>query len=405
MANKSTLGALGKLAAKFNAPKTDQEETNVGKQVASGAAKVLVSSGELIKWGSIALALVVAIVLAGGAVNGAGTAISSAAGSGCNNSGANTKAISDAEGMGFTVSDDVKTQSKADYGNACKTGVGYTSQTYPPTTGIITTFFARVDDLHPNGHNGLDIAGACGTPIYAFAGGEVTTVVAGSESKSTSGNYVFPAGKVIIKHTDEFSSMYYHLQGSTTTVKVGDIVNAGDQIATQWSNGQSTGCHLHLEMYENGTRIDANEVLAAAGYIYSDTAQFTAAMLPPKPDAENATTVSYTSGSAKQIALNQVLAKGWPQTEFTNCLVPLWERESGWRVNALNPNFAPSKPPAPDFQAYGIVQAAPGSKMATAGADWRTNPATQVSWGISYIESRYGTPCAAWAHSESVNWY
>jgi murein DD-endopeptidase MepM/ murein hydrolase activator NlpD len=251
----------------------------------------------------------------------------------------------------------------------------------------------------------MDIAGGCGAPIYAFAGGVVTTVVAGSESKSTAGAYVSPAGKVIIKHTEEFSSMYYHLKGSTTTVQVGDVVNAGDQIATQWSNGQSTGCHLHLEMYENGTRIDANVVLAAAGYIYSWTSPFTQAMLPPIPVAGDAASAEYTPDSAKQIALNQVLAKGWPKTEFDNCLVPLWEKESNWRVNALNPRFSPSSPPTPEYQAYGIAQAAPGSKMGTAGADWLTNPATQVTWGIGYIESRYGTPCGAWAHSVSFGWY
>src|SRR5215470_7125921 len=67
------------------------------------------------------------------------------------------------------------------------------------------------------------------------------------------------------------------------------------------------------------------------------------------------------------------------------CLVSLWDRESGWRVNAENASGA-----------YGIPQALPGSKMATAGADWATNPATQIKWGLGYIKSVYGTPCDAW---------
>lgn len=83
----------------------------------------------------------------------------------------------------------------------------------------------------------------------------------------------------------------------------------------------------------------------------------------------------------------------------------LWIRESNWRVNALNPAFDRSKPPTPEYQAYGIVQAAPGSKMASAGADWKTNPATQINWGLDYIKNRYGSPCAAWDHSERKNWY
>ena len=66
----------------------------------------------------------------------------------------------------------------------------------------------------------------------------------------------------------------------------------------------------------------------------------------------------------------------------------------GWRVNAANSSGA-----------YGIPQALPGSKMASAGADWQTNPATQIAWGLGYIAGRYGTPCGAWDHSESNGWY
>lgn len=88
-----------------------------------------------------------------------------------------------------------------------------------------------------------------------------------------------------------------------------------------------------------------------------------------------------------------------------SCLIKLWERESNWRVDAINPAFSPRQPATPEYQAYGIVQAAPGSKMASAGADWVTNPKTQINWGIGYIQERYVTPCGAWNHSEAVNWY
>ncbi len=98
-------------------------------------------------------------------------------------------------------------------------------------------------------------------------------------------------------------------------------------------------------------------------------------------------------GSAQAIALEQVTARGWGTDQY-NCLVSLWNKESGWRVNAYNPSGA-----------YGIPQALPGSKMATAGADWQTNPATQITWGLNYIAGVYGTPCAAWGHSQAVNWY
>ena len=100
------------------------------------------------------------------------------------------------------------------------------------------------------------------------------------------------------------------------------------------------------------------------------------------------------SGDAQSIALSMMAGYGWGGDQFT-CLVNLWNRESGWNHLAMNASSG----------AYGIPQALPGNKMASAGADWQTNPATQISWGLGYIQGRYGTPCGAWAHSESVGWY
>jgi uncharacterized protein YabE (DUF348 family) len=99
-------------------------------------------------------------------------------------------------------------------------------------------------------------------------------------------------------------------------------------------------------------------------------------------------------GTARAIGLEMVLARGWDQQEFA-CLDSLWTKESNWRVNAANSHTG----------AYGIPQALPGTKMASAGADWRTNPSTQIAWGLGYIANRYGTPCAAWAHSQAQGWY
>nr|WP_193373478.1 transglycosylase SLT domain-containing protein [Nocardiopsis alkaliphila] len=101
------------------------------------------------------------------------------------------------------------------------------------------------------------------------------------------------------------------------------------------------------------------------------------------------------SGDPKGIALQMVTDNGWGADQFHGCLEPLWEKESNWNPYAENPSSG----------AYGIPQSLPGSKMATHGDDWRTNPATQIAWGIDYIKGRYGTPCAAWAHSQSVGWY
>lgn len=96
----------------------------------------------------------------------------------------------------------------------------------------------------------------------------------------------------------------------------------------------------------------------------------------------------------QQYAHDKVIAMGWTEQDFQN-LVLLWNRESGWRWNADNPTS----------DAYGIPQALPGSKMASAGSDWATNPKTQVDWGLKYIQQRYGSPTAAINFWNAHNWY
>ena len=99
-------------------------------------------------------------------------------------------------------------------------------------------------------------------------------------------------------------------------------------------------------------------------------------------------------GTAQSIAYNLMASFGFsPQTYF-GCLVDIWNRESGWRYDAENASGA-----------YGIPQSLPGSKMASAGADWETNPATQIKWGLGYIKATYGNPCSAWAFEEANGYY
>lgn len=101
-----------------------------------------------------------------------------------------------------------------------------------------------------------------------------------------------------------------------------------------------------------------------------------------------------SAGTAQAIAYEMVLARGWDEAQFS-CLVALWDRESNWNVYATNKSSG----------AYGIPQALPGNKMATAGADWETNAATQITWGLGYIAARYTNPCGAWTSSETRGWY
>jgi hypothetical protein len=99
-------------------------------------------------------------------------------------------------------------------------------------------------------------------------------------------------------------------------------------------------------------------------------------------------------GTAQSIAYHMMPSFGFDPTTQFGCLDDIWTRESGWRYNAYNASGA-----------YGIPQALPGSKMASAGADWQTNPATQISWGLGYIKSTYGTPCNAWAFWQANGYY
>jgi uncharacterized protein YabE (DUF348 family) len=104
--------------------------------------------------------------------------------------------------------------------------------------------------------------------------------------------------------------------------------------------------------------------------------------------------ISVSPGSAQEIGKQLAAARGWGDDQFA-CLLQLWNKESGWRVDAENRSSG----------AYGIPQSLPGSKMASVGADWRTNPATQITWGLNYIGGRYGNPCGAWSASQAKGWY
>ena len=115
---------------------------------------------------------------------------------------------------------------------------------------------------------------------------------------------------------------------------------------------------------------------------------------PARAQAAAAPSGSYSGADPRSIGRSMAAARGWGGAQFS-CLDRLWTKESNWNPNAQNRSSG----------AYGIPQALPGSKMGTVAADWRTNPATQIAWGLNYIGGRYGTPCAAWAHSQAVNWY
>ena len=107
-----------------------------------------------------------------------------------------------------------------------------------------------------------------------------------------------------------------------------------------------------------------------------------------------AMTEDLTRRDPRPVARALLPAFGFGSGQFS-CLDSLYVGESGWDVHADNPSSS----------AYGIPQALPGSKMASAGADWADNPETQIRWGLGYIKARYGTPCGAWGCKQGHNWY
>jgi ATPase subunit of ABC transporter with duplicated ATPase domains len=110
--------------------------------------------------------------------------------------------------------------------------------------------------------------------------------------------------------------------------------------------------------------------------------------------SEDREPIKVEPGSAKAIGREMAADRGWGDDQFS-CLEKLWDKESGWRVNAENKSSG----------AYGIPQALPGEKMESVASDWRTNPRTQIEWGLRYVKSRYSTPCKAWSHFQANNWY
>ncbi|GAA4382182.1 hypothetical protein [Agromyces bauzanensis] len=140
------------------------------------------------------------------------------------------------------------------------------------------------------------------------------------------------------------------------------------------------------------TRAEAEKTAAAAAAW--DKARAEAAAAAAAAAAAELAAANTPDGArafAADLAASQY---GWGADQF-QCLNNLWQRESGWSYTAYNASSG----------ATGIPQALPGSKMATAGADWATNARTQITWGLGYVRAAYGTPCSAWSHSQAVNWY
>jgi hypothetical protein len=211
-------------------------------------------------------------------------------------------------------------------------------------------------------------------------------------------------------------------------VRIGQAVRQNQVLGYSDSTGHSTGPHLHFELKGGhgvlGGANGSGAVAAVIDYVKklkdkikgpfarlkelggSPWAAMVKAAANKIKDAAidkissaqasqaaNAGFSNASGGSNRSIGMKMMLQR-WPASQW-NALNSLWTRESGWSTTARNPSSG----------AYGIPQSLPASKMASAGSDWRTNPATQIKWGLGYIASRYGSPAGAWAHSRRTGWY
>jgi hypothetical protein len=168
----------------------------------------------------------------------------------------------------------------------------------------------------------------------------------------------------------------------------------GSQIraaATQYAVAQRTAAQKRAAKRAAAARAAAVAAPADAIATAAAGSQSPASSASPQPTAT--ATALARSGSPQQIAEAMLGSFGWSSSQFA-CLDPLWAEESGWSVTAENPSGA-----------YGIPQALPGAKMASAGPDWQTNAATQIEWGLEYIKDTYGSPCAALGHEQATGWY
>jgi uncharacterized protein YabE (DUF348 family) len=173
-----------------------------------------------------------------------------------------------------------------------------------------------------------------------------------------------------------------------------DLAKGTEVVSVRGHEGSSAVTFVAYEVdgVEIGRTVLARSVLRTPVTEVVRVGTFVAPVV--KAGTSLANTPAVEPGTSRAIALGQVLARGWGEDQFA-CLDKLWSKESGWRVNAYNASSG----------AYGIPQALPGSKMASAGDDWQTNPTTQITWGLGYIAGRYTTPCGAWNHSVSSGWY
>lgn len=230
--------------------------------------------------------------------------------------------------------------------------------------------------------------------VVAFAAGSFASAAADSITDSaaaaqTSTDNLVTTAEVAAGETD----VTVETITEEVTLKPGEVVKKDP--------GAFKGEKTVLTKGEPGTAVVTYNVTYEDGKEVSRERALSVVVEPATDKVVSVGTLVIPPTTAAQQGSNRALGKqmaadmyGWTGDQWS-CLDNLWQRESGWRTTAGNKSSG----------AYGIPQALPGDKMAKYGADWRTNPATQIEWGLAYVKGRYGTPCGAWSHFLDKHWY
>jgi TP901 family phage tail tape measure protein len=273
---------------------------------------------------------------------------------------------------------------------------GLTGEVYARLSGLPSyrRYFTTASNFRA-----LGFSPGTGTYTIGLSASHMAGALAGLnfEAKGTSsGIFVGPGARSPMT----FPKQYFLQRAGGQGLVIGDSGGSWFDFLTgplrqAWDTVSGATRHLTNAVFNN----PFGKVVAGAGKHFIDAVVSKITKLGSAFDIGNigaGVSPAIAAGRTSAINFARILAaqRGWTGATFTN-LIRLWDRESGWNYRADNPTSS----------AYGIPQALPGSKMASAGSDWLTNPATQIKWGLQYIAERYGNPSAAWAHSQLYNWY
>lgn len=228
--------------------------------------------------------------------------------------------------------------------------------------------------------------------VAAFAAGSFASATADTLRQSSAGESAIDSAAVA---PVEAAAPDVEIKTVTSEEPVAnDKVTKSDPLAIK-------GTTRVITKGEAGSELVSYDVTYVNGIEVSRVRYISVVVDAPTTEVVSVGTLVIPKTTAAQQGSNRALGQqmaadiyGWTGTQWS-CLDNLWTRESNWRTEAGNKSSG----------AYGIPQALPGDKMAKYGSDWLTNPATQIRWGLAYIKGRYSTPCGAWSHFTSHNWY